>query len=471
MAIRDEIYAFFETLDLELPDDLNDQTHLFDTGLLDSLALFNLLTWIEHRTGQSINPTVIDVRREWATIDHIVSFIEGPQGQSYPQSQRDTLVGTHSSPDDNYRVVKYRPEFKAQIANLQKGLWSPDVGLNIRYFEWLYERNPYASDSPLVYLAFCGDELVGMRGFWVSKWEIASRIESVLIADDLVIRDDHRNRGLFTRIMHAAFTDLADKGFTYAFNLSGSPINLLGSLTMGWKSVGLLDPMGTPAPGTRIRKYARSIIRNSPMIWRLGAASILYSKSEKAPFNLFDKAVNRRDHTDKVGIRFDTQPRLHEMADLANRQPHDGRIRQVRDFEFLRWRYENPLNEYRFLYAYSEKCDGYISISRSIASPTPIGRVTVADFEALDDEVFFDLLTVATEYIQGLYIWTATFSESRRSGLLDLEFAPTDQERTSHGAPCILVRCLSGETNWRINGKPLLDMNAWDIRMLYSMSA
>lgn len=471
MLIRDEIYALFESLDLDLPDDLADDTKLFDTGLFDSLALFNLALWIEHRAESPIDPAKFDLRREWATIRDILQFIEGRQGLESMRHQHDELLGTPQSTGNNYKIVNYRPKFKAQVAQLQKDLWSPNVALNIRYFEWLYERNPYASANPFVYLAFYGDKLVGMRGFWVSRWKIASRVEPVLIADDLVIRDDHRNRGLVTQIMNAAFEDLEDKGFSHAFNLGGSPVNIFGSLTMGWKSVGVLDPMGTPAPGARIRKCLRSTIRNSRVIWGFAEAPILYSKSEQMPFRLFDKAVARRRRMETDGIGFDTQPRSREMAAFIHRESHDGRIRQLRDYEYLSWRYENPLREYRFLYAYSEQFDGYVSISRSAASPTPTGRVTVADFEVPDNDVFFDLLSAATKYVQDLNIWTATMSEARRSRILDLGFVPVDQQRASRGYPCILIRSLSGQTDWCINGQPLLDMSAWDIRTLYSMSA
>jgi len=469
--MRDEVYSLFESWGLDLPEDLNDHTPLFESGLFDSLALFNLASWIENQVGHAVDPAQFDLRREWATVDDIVHFIERGQDSDPAHDQHGAVSAPHPATDDGYRIGKYRPEFKAQVAQLQTGLWSPDVELNTRYLEWKYERNPYGSTPPHVYLAFLRDELVGMRGFSESRWEVGSRDEMVLVADDLVIRDDHRGRGLFTRIMDAAFADLAGSGFNYAFNLSGSPINVLGSLTMGWKRVGVLDPMGTRPAGIRLRQRLRSVIRNMPAIWRFAGSPALYSRTEKRPFLRIDQVIAAGGRDETNGMTFSKQPRLPDMVELIHGQSHDGRIRHLRDPEYLLWRYENPLQEYRFLYLHGERFDGYIAMSRSVASHLPTGRVTVADIEARDDDSFFALLGAAVARVRELYVWTATMSDARRSVLNHFGFLPVDQQRTSRGCPCILVRPLSKPAKWDIDGLSLLDMNAWDIRVLYGMVA
>ena len=54
----------------------------------------------------------------------------------------------------------------------------------------------------------------------------------------------HRNRELVTLIMKAAFEDLAKRGYRHVFNLSAGLVTVMGSLAMGWKSAGTLDPIG-----------------------------------------------------------------------------------------------------------------------------------------------------------------------------------------------------------------------------------
>ena len=110
--------------------------------------------------------------------------------------------------NEAYEISRYQPEDKADVAELQKDLWSSDR-LNTAYLEWKYEQNPYLDRIP-IYLAWCRGELVGMRGFHGSRWEAGQPRQEFAFycADDLVITPAHRNRGLVTRIMKVAFEDL-----------------------------------------------------------------------------------------------------------------------------------------------------------------------------------------------------------------------------------------------------------------------
>ena len=128
---------------------------------------------------------------------------------------------------NTYEIVSYHSAHKGQVAALQSYLWTRDASLAARYFEWKYEENPYLKE-PLIYLAFQGSELVGMRGFYGAQWELGRPREvcTVLVADDLVISPRHRDRGLVTLIMKAAFEDLANRGYRHVFNLSGGRVTV-----------------------------------------------------------------------------------------------------------------------------------------------------------------------------------------------------------------------------------------------------
>jgi len=75
VQIRDELRRFLAEQGLDLSDDPDDSKPLFGTGRLDSLALFNLVLWIEERTGSAIDPTAFELTREWATVRDIVAFL------------------------------------------------------------------------------------------------------------------------------------------------------------------------------------------------------------------------------------------------------------------------------------------------------------------------------------------------------------------------------------------------------------
>ena len=74
MSVRDELLRFLAQQGIELPGESADATPLFETGQLDSQALFNLVLWAEERIGEPIDPTALDLTRDWATVS-IVRFV------------------------------------------------------------------------------------------------------------------------------------------------------------------------------------------------------------------------------------------------------------------------------------------------------------------------------------------------------------------------------------------------------------
>ena len=73
---HDELIAAFATWSPALMQDVARDTPLLTTGRLDSMAVFQLLLWIEERTGHSIDVTTIDMPAQWNTVNDIVAFIE-----------------------------------------------------------------------------------------------------------------------------------------------------------------------------------------------------------------------------------------------------------------------------------------------------------------------------------------------------------------------------------------------------------
>ena len=51
-------------------------TAIFATGLFDSLALVQLVQWVETAVGGPIDPSAFDMREAWATVADLARFIE-----------------------------------------------------------------------------------------------------------------------------------------------------------------------------------------------------------------------------------------------------------------------------------------------------------------------------------------------------------------------------------------------------------
>jgi GNAT superfamily N-acetyltransferase len=374
---------------------------------------------------------------------------------------------------DKYEIVKYRPEFKPQVLDLQKHLWSPDIALNRAYFEWKYEQNPYIQE-PLIYLALHHTKVIGMRGMYGAKWQIGSPPSTFIapLADDLVIAPEHRNRGVFTRIMSAAFDDLASKGYRYLFSLSGGRRTVLGSLTMGWKSVGPGQPVGWRAKHAVVFQSARRAVGQLRFFWRYANAPILFAKCEHQPFIHLDRAGASRLIRGNDLVSLERRPQTTAMAKLVEQLCYDGRIRHVRDQEYLLWRFRNPRHEFRFLYWGDQQLKGYLVLQRMLPGRVNTYRVHIRDWEGMTDTVRKDLLGVAVRCgsFAELVIWTATLPETIKRLLQDQSFDAIDRASRARGHPTILVMSVrdegSGE-DWTIEGRSVLDVRNWDLRMLY----
>jgi len=474
-SLREQLLTLIESWQLDLPSDLDERTPLIASGLFDSLALLNLALWIEAKTGHPIDPASVDIAQEWNSVADIVRYLERARGTPRRVDAQPAHPVARPAPQTPYRIVRYSPSDRGAVAELQTRLWSRHPELNLRYLDWKYHRNPY-TDVPRIYLAFHHDELVGMRGFYASRWETGAPAHQwpVLVADDLSIREDHRNRGLVTRIMRAAHEDLRGSP-GYLFNLSGGRVTVLGSLAGGWRSIGTLNPMGLRSLEQTWSRRIQRRLRRVPGLWRY--ADVLSSRGAtgRSPFERLDRAKSPLARGADPPVAIEAQPKSKAMVALVNRIGYDGRLRHVRDEAYFDWRFRNPLREYRFLYAGGDVLDGYLVLKRSIDHPGSPPRVSIVDLEAINGRVQGSLLRVAVRAggFAELVIWTATTNDEQLRALHTLGFAPIDQELAASGLPCFLVRPIEDERldgDWRLGDTRLLDLENWDVRMLFSMA-
>jgi len=371
---------------------------------------------------------------------------------------------------DSYRIVSYGVEHKPLVAELARHLWSSDVQLNARYLDWKYHRNPYIRE-PLLYLAFSGEQLVGMRGAFGSKWEVGDPPECFILPypDDLIVDPAHRVKGLHRRLMEFALDDLKQRGFHYVVNLSASQVTALGSLRMKWRNAGGFKPV---LRRTRLRASIDRLVshvRRWPFLWR-------WAEDIEGIFGLTDDRVFDRiearlltghEARQKSSLLIRSTPLVREMAELLAGLPRDGRIRHIRDEAYFEWRYRNPLNTYRFVYAAGDRLEGFLVLKTSWADR---GRVRIVDWEGRDDRVLEELLAavVTCGGFQELHAWTATLAPSACSMYERHGFEPARRGYETS----VLVRSLQeGELNKELllGGRRLDSVESWDLRMINSM--
>ena len=76
LSPHDELISAFATWSPALAQDVSRDTPLLTSGRLDSMAVFQLLLWIEARVGHTIDVTAIDMPAQWNTVNDIIAFME-----------------------------------------------------------------------------------------------------------------------------------------------------------------------------------------------------------------------------------------------------------------------------------------------------------------------------------------------------------------------------------------------------------
>ncbi len=364
-----------------------------------------------------------------------------------------------------YEIVKYRPEFKSQIAELQTHLWGAGFDMNTAYLEWKHENNPYV-DAPLIYVALYGRKVIGMRGFFAAKWKIGDPCETFLCpcAGDLVVAPEHRRRGVFTKIMEVALNDLAEMGYPYIFNFSGNQKTVLGSLKQGWRSAGSLQPMRRKAEQKRISRRMQRYVKKLPF---------LSSGKGHSPFYFLDKNSAQYGGKASPYVSVESTPRPQAMAQLVEGIGTIGRIRHVRDQQYFAWRFQNPRRCYRFLFWEDDNLEGYLVLQMKNEHKMK-SSAQIVDWEVTNFQVRADLLQAAIRWgrFDNLNIWSATLSEEANSLLQNTGFEHVDDARS--GAPesrPFLIRPVRDKmlkTDWVLGDRRILDLANWDLRMICS---
>jgi len=328
-----------------------------------------------------------------------------------------------------YEFVTYRPELKEGICALQAHLWRARPPVNLAYFEWKYESNPY-TDGPVIHIALHEGVVVGMRGAFGARWKDGDgHMIDIPCAGDTVVDPAHRRRGLVTELTHRFLADLAARRIRYVLNLSAAEITYRHYLKMGWRTAGPLDQWSSP-PG-----YAASPERST-----------------------------------RVFIKETARPEA--MAALVARARLDGRVRHVRDEEYFAWRFTNPRRHYRFLfYGDDESLEGYLVLQTwGVNSKV----VNVVDWCAPDAAIAAELFEAAAheERQRRLLIHSSPLGSAVKT---TLERAGFKDEAMPRGEACelpaVLVRAVDDSlpiAKWTLSGRPILNLESWQIRTIDS---
>jgi len=198
-------------------------------------------------------------------------------------------------------------------------------------WEWKY-HDPHSEQHMLSYIALDGDEVVAAIHYQRTALQIDGRAMSVLVGGDLIVRPDHRGKGLTTPLTEFARTSMPDDwrgGATFMFTRP----------RLGAHYRGFLGYSRVPAAAeqlTRIRSWSKRIEEaaasdrfrdaqagaagagTSVIEWRMEGAPTLWSMIEGG------EAVLRESHDGPVDAT--VSGRMISVQRLAKKQ---GRYRAL----------------------------------------------------------------------------------------------------------------------------------------------
>ena len=81
VSTSDDVITLIKSWNLTLPKNWDSDTSLVRSGIIDSLALYQLILWIEEQVGRPVDPTKFDLASELDTVSSITRFVEKNRGR------------------------------------------------------------------------------------------------------------------------------------------------------------------------------------------------------------------------------------------------------------------------------------------------------------------------------------------------------------------------------------------------------
>lgn len=257
----------------------------------------------------------------------------------------------------DHEILKYSDDFENhidQIARLKTINWGLDFDVFRSYVKWNYIDRPH-SKQPIIYFVRAGDEIVAMRGVYETTWQLKSVSAgfNALCSADLLILEGYRNKGIYKELADFVMEDLDKMGVQCLISINATPLNTMISLSTGWKSIGEIKILkkqfqsrGSNAMALAKKlagPYARKLLRKTGI-------SMILKRRNRDNSQRIDMIYHNPRKQLPPGIMLDNKPKPAEMALLVNSTLPENKITLVRDEMFFRWRYNNPLSKYLFLY-------------------------------------------------------------------------------------------------------------------------
>ena len=361
--------------------------------------------------------------------------------------------------DSRYDVRQYRSADRDAFLSLYEQVWGRAKGE--AWFEWRFERNPYAAGVEMV-VAERDGELVGAEALLRFRLRLGDRELSAYQPVEWIVHPDHRRRGVFSRMTER----LIDRYSGRADLLFNFPTDALlpGIRKFDWRVVGAVPKRYRVQCPDALLAHRRK---------KDGVSGVEVAATVGGPLVsgwLRVRDVLCRTTADVEVERYGSLP-VCDLVALARADPPD-RLHVVHDRPFYEWRFDNPNWETT---TYLARRDGepvvaVVAATKEFGSVAhtqlldvqPAGESTErsAAFGALLDELLRDHRDVDV-----LRAPASVFERALHGrGFLRDDAFPLSAAgvQTTH-----VVRPLAedGDLQWEVGGRDLADPDTWRLSL------
>ncbi|QIO21070.1 GNAT family N-acetyltransferase [Haloarcula sp. JP-L23] len=348
--------------------------------------------------------------------------------------------------DDDYTIRWYRPEDREGFMALHERIW-PEYPSG--WFDWKFADNPYLPEAPIV-VAERDGRIVGARPNLAFQMRAGDTYHTAIQSCETMVHEDHRRRGLFSRMSQRLFEDYADGGADFTFNVPNQ------MTTAG------LAKLGCEIAGEHTTYY-----RVQDPAAYAGVDNRLAAVAGDRAARTYLRARGRRvDVPDEVSVTRHTEIPASTLARLYRRRP-PTEIHAYRDEQFFEYRFGNPRWEYTVYTARlgGRPVAGVVTGTRE----TETGHVTnvvdvvplLGDAErdralpALLDRLLADhtdstVIAVRGDAIPPALLAAFGFHSDQRLPLRPLATPTT-----------MIVSPIPPDGDWRVAGRDLRDISNW----------
>jgi len=328
-------------------------------------------------------------------------------------------------------LSEYDPEYKDRLIDfLGLGMSWAELSKKERkrFFGWKHEKNPY-TEKPLCYLALDGEKVVGHRGFVVQRFEHEGNTYLFATPGDSMVHPDYRRQGIFSDLVDFSNDDLINK----------SKVDLFLSLST------------TRATTKATKRYGYVPVGERKKLYRFSIKNIFsYRYNDGIDLN---KTIS----SEKTGhtIEITDEVKKEDIIDLMNSYKKDKKLKNLRDEEFYRWRFEECPNDHVYLYFWDrDELEAYVSMEKDNFPffGLNIDYYSLLEYGYTDIKIFEELVRTLTKKLSLPFIMSYIFTRKKEeiSILRDHGFKGSEsylinslQKRgllDEEGLPGILVR-------------------------------